>query len=203
MEEAHPEVGDGKPARRPAPRWWRLTVGWVIPLLAATACVVVLWSLVPPVVFYPLFVLAAGALVIVGAVWLAAVVFGSIRYGWRRVTLVAPIIVLVTVGLAAIDLPGRFGWWVSKDDLQQAAVACADPSDGTDLRFRWIGAYRVYSAHRVGDDGCRFAVEGGLIDSVGVAYLPGEQPYLGAPRRDGEFGYRHIEGDWYAFVQRF
>lgn len=203
MDETRAEVGEGKPARRPAPLWWRLTVGGVIPLLAAAACLVVLWSLVPPVVFYPLYVLASGALIIVGVVWLAAVVFGSIRYGWRAVTLVAPVIVLVTVVLAAVELPGRFGWWVSKDDLQQAAVACADPADGADLRSRRIGVYRVYSVHRVGDRGCRFTVEGGLVDSVGVAYLPGERPYLGDPRRDGEIGYRHIEGDWYAFVQRF
>lgn len=203
MDDTRPEVGEGKPARRPASLWWRLTVGLVIPLLAAAACLVVLWSLVPPVVFYPLYVLAWGALIIVGVVWLVAVVFGSIRYGWRGVTLVAPVIVLVTVGLAAAELPGRFGWWVSKDDLQRAAVACADPADAADVRSQRIGVYRVHSVQRVGDRGCRFTVEGGLVDFVGVAYLPGERPYLGEPRRDGDIGYRHIEGDWYAFVQRF
>ncbi len=165
MDDTRPEVGEGKPARRPASLWWRLTVGLVIPLLAAAACLVVLWSLVPPVVFYPLYVLAWGALIIVGVVWLAAVVFGSIRYGWRGVTLVAPVIVLVTVGLAAAELPGRFGWWVSKDDLQRAAVACADPADAADVRSQRIGVYRVHSVQRVGDRGCRFTVEAGWSTS--------------------------------------
>ncbi|MFD4294899.1 hypothetical protein ACFWPA_10250 [Rhodococcus sp. NPDC058505] len=61
----------GEGAARPVPpRWWRATVA-AVSVLVATACAVILWAFVPPVVYFPFVALAGWALMILGAVWLA------------------------------------------------------------------------------------------------------------------------------------
>ncbi len=88
---------------------------------------------------------------------------------------------------------------MSKNRLTAVAREC--PKTFDDRRIG--GVYRVWQIRPV-DGGCLFYIEGGLIDSIGLAHLPNGAPYLGEPpRHDGDIGYREYHGDWYRFVQRF
>ncbi len=188
--------------RTGAPRWWRATTGIAVPGLVAVACGVMLWSSAAPVVDFVYFMLAGWALVLLGVAWLVLVVIGWFRYRTVRRTLlapavVAPALVLVTAALVVVQAPFRLGFLVSKPALADAAADCT-----YSLEHRRIGVYSVRSTREL-DGGCLFFTQGGLIDSVGIAYLPGGAPHLGAPRHDGDIGYDHIGGDWYRFVERF
>ncbi|QBJ98516.1 hypothetical protein ERC79_03080 [Rhodococcus sp. ABRD24] len=198
MDVEHGVVGAESKERRPAPRWWRLAIGGIVPALTVATCLWIIWSFVPPSGSVPAFVLGEWALLVLGGIWSVLVAVGLVRYGWHRLVLVAPVIVVLTAALVAFSVPERFGWWMSKDDLLRAAVACVDPPESDH-----IGLYEVLWVDRVGERGCRFHTSGGFLDLVGVAYLPGMQPYIGDVRHDGDIGYRHLEGDWYSFTQRF
>ncbi|GAA3158806.1 hypothetical protein GCM10020255_040840 [Rhodococcus baikonurensis] len=93
--------------------------------------------------------------------------------------------------------PSHVAFALSKDSLEAVAADCQKS-----LENQTIGVYRVLQVWPVGN-GCRFHIEGGLIDSIGLAYLPDGAPYLGKPRHDGDIGYQEFDGDWYSFVQRF
>lgn len=62
---------------KPAPSAWWTCITGVTAFLVAVACGIVLWSFVPPVVFFVYFVLAGWALLILGAVRCGAVRCGS------------------------------------------------------------------------------------------------------------------------------
>lgn len=96
---------------------------------------------------------------------------------------VAPALVLVTCALVALSVPSRVAFTASKDSLAAEAQECS-----TSSTERRIGAYQV---GRI----CLFFIEGGLINSIGLANLPAGTPYLGDPRRDGDIGYQELHGD--------
>jgi hypothetical protein len=190
--------GKSMNASTPAPPpWWRFSVGIVLTILVALACGVMLWAFMVPVVFFVYAALAGWALLFLGVAWLVLAVLGWFRYRAYRASLIAPVLVLVTVALVVFSVPFWIGFQVSKGGLADAAAQCDDSIENVRIG--------VYEVSRIADrqEGCLFYTRGGLIDSVGIAYLPGGAPYLGEPRRDGDIGYGHLEGDWYWFVQRF
>lgn len=175
--------------------WWTVLVG-ITALLVACACGVALWSAVP-LASYVYFALAMAALAALGAVWLILSLIGWFKFRAVRWSFIAPALVLVTCALVALSVPSRVAFMASKDSLAAEAQECLTSS--TDRR---IGAYQVRRVEAV-DDGCLFFIEGGLINSIGLAYLPDGAPYLGDPRHDGDIGYQELHGDWYTFVQAF
>ncbi|MFE4500035.1 hypothetical protein ACFRFQ_09220 [Rhodococcus sp. NPDC056743] len=175
--------------------WWTVLVG-ITALLVAGACGVVLWSVVP-LVSYAYYALAIVVLAVLGAVWLILSVIGWFKFRAMRWSLIAPGLVLVTGALVMLSVPSRVAFMASQSSLVAEAQECSTSS--TDRR---IGAYQVRRIEPVGD-GCLFYLEGGLINSIGLAYLPDGAPYLGDPRHDGDIGYQAFDGDWYTFVQAF
>ncbi len=176
--------------------WWTV-LSVLTAVLVALVCGVVLWAFMPPVVFFPYFALASSALVILGVVWAGLGLLGWFRYRALRASAVAPVLVVLTVVLVALSVPSRVAFAVSRNALAAEARQC--PQSWTDQR---IGMYRIWQIRPV-EGGCLSFIEGGLIDSIGLAYLPDGAPHLGAPRRDGEIGYTPYSGPWYRFVQRF
>lgn len=179
------------------PATWWTALSALTAVFVVLVCGVILWAFMPPVVFFPYFALAASVLVILGAVWVGLGLVGWFRYRAVRASAVAPVLVMLTVVLVAMAVPSRVAFAVSKNALADAAHQC--PQSWTDQR---IGVYRIWQIRPV-EGGCLFFIEGGLIDSIGLAYLPDGAPYLGDPRRDDDIGYRPYSGPWYRFVQRF
>jgi hypothetical protein len=165
--------------RTDTPRWWRSATGIVLTALVAFACAATL------------------VITILGAVWLilAGVQLG--RYRWDRRICLAPAMVALTATLVFFGVPSDLGWRLSVGELTAYAQACTPSSD--DQR---IGLYDTWRVEPL-DTGCHFYLEGGLVNLVGVAHLPGGTDKIGLPERDGEIGYQHIESDWYRFVQIF
>lgn len=93
-------------------------------------------------------------------------------------------------------IPFEVGFRLSKPDLEATAADCIE------RQILRIGVYHVWRIEVV-DAGCMFYTNGGLVDSVGIAYMPDGVPYLGQPRTDGDVGYFPIEGDWYRFLKQF
>nr|WP_296769621.1 hypothetical protein [Rhodococcus sp. (in: high G+C Gram-positive bacteria)] len=179
-----------------ASTWWKWSTG-ITAALVATACGVILWSFSPPVVFFPIYALAQAVLLFLGAVWLVFAMIGWFRYRGLRWTAIAPALVILTAALVLFSVPSRTAFLVSKSSLETVAADCADSQQD-----RRIGAYSVLQIRRM-DKGCLFFIQGGLIDSIGLAYLPDSDPRIGKPRHDGDFGFEEFSGDWYRFVQRF
>jgi len=122
---------------------------------------------------------------------------GWFKFRALRVTAIAPVLVFATAVSVLLSVPSTVAFAVSKGALAAAAAECAQSWDA-----RRIGVYQVRRIQPV-DDGCLFYIEGGLIDPIGLAYLPEGAPYLGKPRHDGDIGYKEYNGAWYRFVQRF
>lgn len=182
---------DAQPAR-----WWTIASA-VTAVLVGLVCCVIVWTFMPPVVYFPWFALASWVLLILGAVWLVIGLVGWFKFRARRATVVAPALVFATAVLVLLSVPSKVAFAVSKGSLAAESVECVQSGDD-----RRIGVYQVLRIQPV-DGGCLFYIEGGLIDSIGLAYLPEGAPYLGAPRRDGDIGYEKYSGAWYRFVQRF
>ena len=164
--------------------------------LVAGACGVAPGSAVP-LASYVYFALAMAVLAALGAVWLILSLIGWFKFRAWRWSLIAPALVLVTCALVALSVPSRIAFMLSHGSLAAEAQECS--TSATDRR---IGAYQVKRIQAV-DNGCLFFIEGGLINSIGLAYLPAGAPYLGDPRHDGDIGYQELDGDWYTFVQLF
>lgn len=182
---------------RRAPNWWRISAVILLPTLVAVACGVVLWASAAPVVDFVYVALAEFGLLILGGGWVVLTWIGFVRYRAWRASVLAPALVVVTIVLSSLSIPFWIGFQVSKPALHDAAADCAAGEP------RHIGIFDVQMVRAAEEGGCLFFTQGGLIDSVGIAYLPSGAPNLGEPRHDGDIGYRHIEGDWYRFVQRF
>lgn len=166
-------------------------------MLVVVACAVIISTFTPPVVLFPVYALASAVLLFLGALWLVLALIGWFKYHSLRWTAVAPAIVIATAALILLSVPSKGAFAVSKGALETVAQECTKSTDS-----RRIGVYAVRSVRPI-DSGCLLFIVGGLIDSIGLAYLPDGAPYLGEPRRDGDIGYERYDGDWYRFVQRF
>lgn len=184
------------PDSAPPSRWWTAATRTTA-VLVGLVCGVILWTFLPPVVLFPYFALASAVLLALGGIWVILGLIGWVRFRALRPSVTAPVLVLITVAAVAASVPSQFAFAVSKNRLTAVARECPKTFDD-----RRIGVYRVWQIRPV-DGGCLFYIEGGLIDSIGLAHLPNGAPYLGEPRHDGDIGYREYHGDWYRFVQRF
>ncbi|MBY4126955.1 hypothetical protein HQO83_00960 [Rhodococcus fascians] len=184
-------------AARTRPSSWWIWSTAITAVLVFLVCGVILWTFLPPVVFFPFFVFAGWVLLVLGAVWLTFASIGWFKYRALRWSAVAPILVALTAGLVVLSVPSKLAFAVSEGSLTHAASEC--PKSFEDRR---IGVYNVRRVQPV-TNGCLFFIEGGLFDSIGLGYFPDVAPSLREPRREGDIGYQKFEGDWYMFVQRF
>ncbi|GAA1608564.1 hypothetical protein GCM10009764_35590 [Nocardia ninae] len=128
----------------------------------------------------------------VGLACLATGLAGALRYRTWRLSLIAPVVAILSIAVACTGIPGKVGWALSKDALEQAAVTCAHTKETR------LGVIRV-TAIAKRDGGCWLYTHGVLTDSVGFAYFPDRAPVSSSP----ETSYTHLEGPWYRFYDGF
>lgn len=188
-------MSDAVPSQRRAARWWTIAT-IATAALAAVFCAILLavhaeWlDLLGWLAAYV-------GLLLAGGLWLAFAIVGAVRYRSWRLTLIAPIIVVVTTVLAFFEVPGRAVFAVSRGALTDAAQECAEGGKS------WHGAVRVDRTRRLDDGTCLFYTPGGFIDSVGWAYVPDAVGVPVSDPNDGGISYAHVTGDWYRFTWHF
>ena len=109
MTDGDPVTKRGGPAS-----WWKVTA-IVTAVLVTLTCGVIVWSFMPPVVYFPFFALAASVLLGLGGVWLILSLIGWMKYKTLRLSTIAPVIVLVTGALVTLSVPSRAAFALSKD----------------------------------------------------------------------------------------
>lgn len=139
--------------------------------------------------------MAVDRVLILGGVWIVFTAIGWVKYRALRWSAVAPVLVVVTAALVMFSIPPTFAFAVSERSLSTAANHCTQSFADTTR-----GVYRVYQVQPV-DGGCLFFIEGGLFQSIGLAYFPDRAPDLHEPRREGDIGYEEFDGDSYQFEQ--
>ncbi|WP_067815559.1 hypothetical protein [Nocardia inohanensis] len=127
-----------------------------------------------------------------GLLWLITAAIGVIRYRAWLPSLLAPLVVLLTLAVTWSGFPAHFGWTLSRDALERTAVTCS-PTTGTR-----VGVYRVTAIEKR-RDGCLIQISGGFPTLSGFAYFPGAAP----PADDDGISYVRIEGPWYRFDESF
>ncbi|MFD6396942.1 hypothetical protein [Nocardia sp. NPDC060249] len=137
-------------------------------------------------------VFAVVMLLACGLSWMILAPIGCARYREYRAVVVAPVVVIVGLGLVRLDVPEKVGWWISAASMTDAAQSCEE-SEG-----EWFGVIRTYSV-RSGDGGCRFTIDDMAIIG-GLAYFPPGTP----PPDHGGAGYQPVytpyDGNWYRFA---
>ncbi|MEU4809442.1 hypothetical protein AB0H20_09585 [Nocardia fluminea] len=132
--------------------------------------------------------------------WLVLALVGHMKYpGWRRLGLLVPIFIAVTVALTWAQVPGRIGWMMSRGAMDHAAAAC-DQLDtgrsGVPYKSEKIGAYTFHHVERESDGACQFdLLKHYPWARSGFLYLPN------GSRADGEYGhdYVHLGNSWYYY----
>ncbi|MFI7000400.1 hypothetical protein [Nocardia sp. NPDC050175] len=131
-------------------------------------------------------------LLAVGLACLATGVVGAVRYHTWRLSLIAPVVAILSMAVGFTGIPGKIGWALSEDAFEQAAITCAPTKETT------LGVIRVTRITKR-DGGCRFYTHLGLMSPVGFAYFPDRTPVSSSP----EDSYTHLEGPWYRFDDGF
>ncbi|WP_253809033.1 hypothetical protein [Nocardia amikacinitolerans] len=175
--------------RRGAPRWWVVSVLGTAGL-AAVCCLGLIVQEVTESDSGDGAMLLLFGLLTAGALWMVCGVIGLIAYDNARLSLIAPLVVVLAVALFWVELPAHVGWWLSKGSLDRAATECV-PSE-TSARY---GAYTIISVEPH-EGGCLFSTGHGWYTKEGFAYFP-----TGAPQPKGEYGYRFepYDGPWYRY----
>ncbi len=144
-----------------------------------------------------------------GLGWLVLVGFHVLGRSPTRVrprlwgVVIAPVLVLATIGLVVTDAPLRARWAASDQAFARVVDdARRDAPEGPRVQLPVpgrLGLYRVSEAYQLGD-GIFFVVlgGGGLMSAEGFAHLPtGPSPMLAAQHEGVTF--RSIGNDWYAW----
>ncbi len=186
--------------RKAWPVWWQVGI-MVMSAWAIACCGWALWA--DATVFEDVNTsFSAGiALVIPVAVWSVLAAIGLARYArsWR-LTLLVPLAVSSTMALTWADIPGRIGWAMSREAMDQAAAACeefeASPA-GQGPTDKKIGFYAFYAIDKGTDGGCYFALARDYpVSRTGFHYRPGvDNPALGV----GYIRYVSLGGWWYYY----
>lgn len=194
-------AGETDPEAEAAELRRRATFGFrtVYLLVLGAALLGVLWGLSSPSPPF-LLTMACGLVVLAaGGVWIVAL--GAIGLRWLRERvahsrpgwlLVAPVLVVATVGLLWSEVPLRARFALSRGALE-------DVVHGEDRTGR-VGLYEVEEVWRA-DGAVLIEVEGGFLASGGFAHLP-DGPEAA---RDGVASrtFEHLDGDWYTYSEGF
>lgn len=187
-------------SKKAAPLAW-VAIMAITTVAAGLCCAFLLWLQGTDGGLSPSFWAGIG-LVCSGAVWFAAGLWGLFAYRAYLLTLVAPSLVLGSLGLLITGGVPKVAWWISRDAFAEAGVTC--PASGS---ASWIGVYRIRRVEgwtdTRGHDGCLFYTDGGFLDRVGFAYLPNGAPSSDRPPSSDRIEYTPFEGNWYRFVEPF
>ncbi|MEV2223943.1 hypothetical protein AB0E01_29255 [Nocardia vinacea] len=181
-------------SKKAAPKVWAAIMG-VTTAAAGLCCAFLLW-IQGADGGLPYLLLAGIGLVCVGAIWFAAGIWGLIAYRTYLLTLLAPVLVLGAFALLLTGVMPKLSWWISRDAFTEVGTACAATSSD-----RWIGVYHIRHIGKY-DGGCLFYTDGGLLDSVGFAYMPDGVPAAAHPGY-ARIEYTPFEGAWYRFSEPF
>ncbi|MEV0544486.1 hypothetical protein OG308_19130 [Nocardia salmonicida] len=172
------------------PRRWSVAM-WVTTGFATVAIAV---TLVVDATHIDLlgWVVAVVMLLACGVSWMILAPIGCARYREYRAVVVAPVVVIVGLGLVWFGVPDKVGWWLSSAAMTDAARNCRE-SEG-----QWFGVIRATGV-RPDDGGCQFTIDDMAI-SGGLAYFPPGTP----PPDHGGAGYQPVytpyDGNWYRFA---
>lgn len=177
----------------PTDRAWWTGASAITSVLVALGCGLVLWAFTPPSPNGLFLTLAVCLLTVSGVMWLILALTGQSS----RWSVVAPVLVLLTVGAVALSLPRTVAFAVSEHALTETVSQCRSASGG-----QRIGVYTVVAIRPLGT-GCLVFVDSGLGDSIGFGYLPDGPPAPGRPQYDEAIEFYDFNGDWYRFEQDF
>ncbi|GAC56855.1 hypothetical protein GOHSU_14_00220 [Gordonia hirsuta DSM 44140 = NBRC 16056] len=184
----------GETAAHP-PRWWRIatiatstiTVALCAVLLAADAE----WF------GFGAWLLTFWLFPVAGLAWLVLTILGAVRYRTWRLSLIAPVAVILSAALFWYSVPARAGFAASRPALESHAREC------TATGGSWHRLIRAEQVERLPNGICLFYSPASFIDRVGWAYVPPAAAPPESDYRDGRYSYRHISGDWYRFTWNF
>ncbi|WP_194814360.1 hypothetical protein [Nocardia sp. XZ_19_385] len=179
----------GNTRTRRSPKWWLVATN-AVTVLVTLCYAVLLWNTGTEGEFFVgLFGLLA--LLGLGVVWIIITIIGLLAYRTFLASLITPLIVLTGMGLAWAEIPQKLAWWASRDALGRAASTCDEHGDSGR-----IGVYTITRVQRT-PDGCLFYTDGGFLNRVGFAHLPG-----GAPATPpAVMQYTSLGGPWYRFME--
>ncbi|WP_194852845.1 hypothetical protein [Nocardia sp. SYP-A9097] len=166
----------------------------MVTVLVAACCLWVLWEYASRGDQLSALLLGGWALVITGGIWVAVAVAGVNAYGAWRISVVAPLLFVLSVALLYTGAPQRVGWLLSRSALDRAAATCTDV-DG----LRRVGLYRIDHVRTI-DQGCTFSLAESGFGIDGFAYIPSGEPPRLPPNASAGDRYRHVEGAWYSYA---
>ncbi|WP_051152814.1 hypothetical protein [Nocardia niigatensis] len=170
------------------PRGWRAAMVGTAAAVAV-CCAGVLWTFAIQFEYVNALLWGGFALVIPSAVWLVLAVVGGLNYrGWWRAGLIPPAIVAVTLGLLWFEAPGRVGWALSRQSMDQAAAECATTHDVTD-----IGVY-TFATIQSDPATCRFYLHLGYPSSRRMFLYHRDITH---PTATPDPRCRHLGGSWH------
>jgi hypothetical protein len=183
--------------------------GWLFHALLAATLLALLWAMSTPEWLFLVWFLGALFLFLLVVVWLvlALVDVRSRRKhgapGTPRVLLVAPCLVLIAFGLAAVDAPLTARWLISRPSFEEV-VEATPPATGDAWQQvggpQRLGLYDVRLVFRVRDAVVFYETSGGFLDDSGFACLPsGPFPELEDSSFEGP-QFEHLGGCWYTWT---
>lgn len=162
--------------------------------MVAACCLWVLWEYASRGDQLSALLLGGWAMVITGGIWVAVAVAGMNAYGAWRLSVVAPLLFVLSVTLLYTGAPQRVGWLLSRPALDRAAATCTEVN-GTQR----VGLYRIDHV-RATDRGCTFSLAESGFGIDGFAYIPSGAPEPLPPNASAGDRYRHVDGPWYSYA---
>ena len=178
-------------------RWQRVAVGVAL----AALFVFTFWVYSPPAPELLGWFLVLAGWALVGAIWLAWLVWTAIQEGGlevRPAIFVVPVLILVTAFLVLTDVPMEARFKISEPSMTNAAEYMIEHPKSADNRSR-VGSYKAYSVEA--EDGVvQFTVPDlGFLESYGFVYSQrGELPEAIATQT-----IKKMNDHWWAWTQEF
>ncbi|MFZ2529216.1 MAG: hypothetical protein WAX14_16425 [Rhodococcus sp. (in: high G+C Gram-positive bacteria)] len=164
---------------------------------AIFACATTLTLATTPAPDFAAALIAGVALIVVGIAWVVLAGIQTFRYHWDRRILVAPLVVTVTALVLTSGIPRTVGWAMTAGSLRAHAERCTDSDQP-----RQIGVYSVAQTRAL-PAGCVFLLDGGFLNTIGVAHLPDGPTSLGEDDVRGATAWTAIDNGWYRFILPF
>ena len=147
---------------------------------------------------------AAGLLLITGVVWLVFLVRELIKRRFAPVALTTAVVLVLVAGAAfasRIELPLLARFAMVRPAFDRVVAERAAGGDDLDRCPARIGSYRITNCRTVGTGTYFTERDGGFLNGVGFAYLPGGPPP--DPPMGGSITYSQLRGSWYWYVEEW
>lgn len=209
------ERGDARVRTGPAesqapPRWaqrYLQTPGAGYYALVSAGCVAALMASAVPGWLAPPAIIAIGLLPLLAVVWgarVASLALVLTAIGWRhappaalRRLIIAPMMMVFTIGMVALDVPSRAALRLSRPAMDRWVKRVLDGKRSA-MRQQWIGLYPARDIS-LNEDGVWFRTPGTIPNGgSGFVYSPN-----GWPEDSHELTFRRRGGGWYEWVHHF